>query len=478
MHIDEELFKKDSFKKNLKLYEETVKSGSQVFMDIDDMTDIIDYYNYDGRVDDAMRVADYALSMYPGAIGPLVFKARQAIQEGNMEEAGNFCESIYDKSDMDYFYLKVELLIAANKCDESEAMLEEALATIEPEEKENFYFDNGALYIDYGYPDLAEKWLNLTEDKENVDWMELMSRIHSLRNEANKAATLIEALIDKNPFVCRYWNMLAMIHLSNNNFDESLSCSEYSLAINPTNTDGLWCKAKSLMYKGEIDRAIEYYDRFMEIIPDNARAEADKGACLLQNRDFNGALKLLRLAKQHNIDDDLLLVQIYDDMAFAYSGLKEIEKAMCYLEKSESVSKNNDDIETNDILRLVMRAHIWLQNSQVENARRMFDKAISLSGEDPELIFRIIISTFELDFYEMSIDYFRRLEKIMPKDWDKGYSYMAVSLIRTSQFKEGVKYLKKACKLNCDEAESVLGDMFPSSISKEHYYEFVKDIDI
>ena len=74
MHIDEELFKKDRFKRNLKQYEEAMKEGRTVFMDIDDLTDIIDYYNYDGLVDDANNVADYALALYPGSIGPLVFK--------------------------------------------------------------------------------------------------------------------------------------------------------------------------------------------------------------------------------------------------------------------------------------------------------------------------------------------------------------------------------------------------------------------
>ena len=63
MHIDEELFKKDRFKRNLKQYEEAMKEGRTVFMDIDDLTDIIDYYNYDGLVDDANNVADYALAL-------------------------------------------------------------------------------------------------------------------------------------------------------------------------------------------------------------------------------------------------------------------------------------------------------------------------------------------------------------------------------------------------------------------------------
>ena len=58
MHINEELFQREDFKRNLNAYEEAMKTGKTVFMDIDDMTDIIDFYNYDGRIDDANAMAD------------------------------------------------------------------------------------------------------------------------------------------------------------------------------------------------------------------------------------------------------------------------------------------------------------------------------------------------------------------------------------------------------------------------------------
>ena len=100
-----------------------MKKGKKVFMDIDDMTDIIDYYNYDGRIEEATRMADYALELYPGAIGPHVFKARQAIAVGDIEEGKRQCEAIDDKNDIDYFYLRAELEIAQQNYDTSEKMI-------------------------------------------------------------------------------------------------------------------------------------------------------------------------------------------------------------------------------------------------------------------------------------------------------------------------------------------------------------------
>ena len=209
------------------MYEEAVRTGKTVFLDIDDMTDIIDYYNYDGRIDEANAMADYALLLYPGAIGPLVFKARQAIANDNIEEAKAQCEAIDEKSDIDYFYLKTELEIAQMHYEESEKMITEALATIdENEDKENFLLDIGALYVDYNATDLGEKWLDKMKDKENRERLELVSRILCNRGEYDEAVKIIETLIDKNPFIYRYWNTLGLIHMSRNDVDESRKCGE------------------------------------------------------------------------------------------------------------------------------------------------------------------------------------------------------------------------------------------------------------
>ena len=145
MHIDEELFQSKNFKRNLNLYEEAVKTGKKVFMDIDDMTDIIDYYNYDGRTEEANAMADYALELYPGAIGPHVFKARQALAMGDHCEASRQHQAIDDKSDIDYFYLSVELSIAASDITSAEMDLKAAYEKMPPEERDNFMLDIGAL---------------------------------------------------------------------------------------------------------------------------------------------------------------------------------------------------------------------------------------------------------------------------------------------------------------------------------------------
>lgn len=48
MQIDDEYFDSKEFKEVLNSYEESIESGDTPFMDVDDLVDIADYYNYKG----------------------------------------------------------------------------------------------------------------------------------------------------------------------------------------------------------------------------------------------------------------------------------------------------------------------------------------------------------------------------------------------------------------------------------------------
>jgi tetratricopeptide (TPR) repeat protein len=59
-------------------------------------------------------------------------------------------------------------------------------------------------------------------------------------------------------------------------------------------------------------------------------------------------------------------------------------------------------------------------------------------------------------------------------DWNEGYSYMALCCYDLKRYDEFLGFLKKACKLNPQEARLVLSHLFPEDMKPDEYYEYMK----
>ena len=94
MTEDQAYFESKGFRKILEQYEESVQEGHSIYMDADDLADIADYYQYNGRPEDANRAIDLALEYNPEAVGPLLYKAREALSLHDFDTAREYAEQI------------------------------------------------------------------------------------------------------------------------------------------------------------------------------------------------------------------------------------------------------------------------------------------------------------------------------------------------------------------------------------------------
>ena len=122
MSDDTEYFKSKEFQKILKQYEDSVKSGHPTYVDADDLADIADFYQYQGMPEDADKAVNLALQINPDAVGPLLYKARQALSMHDFEGADNFAERIRALDELEYLYLKGEILICKNQVNEADKL--------------------------------------------------------------------------------------------------------------------------------------------------------------------------------------------------------------------------------------------------------------------------------------------------------------------------------------------------------------------
>lgn len=267
-------------KEFLALLHQFEESGQDQYADFssNDLTDLAEYYHTVGNLEMALRIVDAAIDLYPGAVGPLVFRARTSlVKENNPKKAAFYADMIEDKTDLDYYYIQAEIMVAEGNSEEAHEYLLEKFEEVDEDEQQDYLLDVATLFADYELWDYADSWSRNYEDTDESDYLELQGRLMVVRQEYTQAEELFNKLIDRNPFSTIYWNLLASTQFYAKDFQKSLSSCDYALAIFPDDADALLTKANAMFRIGNLEDAIVNYLQYMRVcneeIPDDVDLE-------------------------------------------------------------------------------------------------------------------------------------------------------------------------------------------------------------
>jgi tetratricopeptide (TPR) repeat protein len=459
-------FDDEEFREMLEDYERTVKSGQPVFMDADDLADIADYYQEEGRYDDAQMAVDRALELQPDSVVALNYQIHNALDQGDFEAAEDYLDQIIDHELPEYIYCRAEIWIAQEEIEKADEYLRQEFKECPPEEFQDFVLDVVNLYTDYGYSEKAMEWMMHAKQENTEDFKELMGRTLFGLGKYDDSERIFNELIDSNPFQKRYWNALASTQFMKEDYSGSVTSSEYAIAIDPEDAEGILAKANGLYRLENYEEALEYYKRYSEKEPDDEFGPLHQGTCLINLGRYEEAVKQLLDAKDVAPEDSPYLVEIYQELGFAYSELKMPETAIYYIDQTEVLDCDHVDM-------LVVKGHILLGNGKIDEAEDMFRQAVKQSDDYPRTVMRIIVSLYDNHYIEAAYKMFVSFFKYVDNDWNEGYGYMALCCYELKRHDEFLKYLQEACRRNPQEARLVLAHLFPEGLKPEAYYEYM-----
>ena len=449
-------------------YEDAVSSGQPVLLDADELTDIAEYYHMTGNDEQGEQAISLALSLSPDAPVPLAFKIQQALEQDDIETAKQLLARMSDKDNPSYFYSYADILLMQGKLEETDNYFRESFKTIPPEDYQDYVLDIVDLLTSYGYGEKATEWLARARRDDSDDFKELMARALFATGKYVESARLFNELIDHNPFSKRYWISLSNSQYMNKDYSDSVSSSEYAIAIDPNDPEALLSKANALFQLHNNEGALQYFERYLEQYPNDEAILFNKSTCLLNTNQADKAIETLEYAAKVAPPDSPMLSDIMLELAFCYNDKGEHERAFDRLERSGL--EQSDQSHFN-----VVKGHLQLSSGLAEEAQASFKKAITLSKEPPHTFMRICVSFYDNHCVELAYKLFLKLFGMVEKDWTDGYAYMAqvcYDLMKASDF---LYYLKKACQLNPAEAQTVLSHLFPDDLAPENYYDYIKD---
>ena len=465
MTEDTEYFESEDFKEILRQYEESVKSGEHIYMDADDLADIADYYHYHNRNEEAEAAISLAMEYNPEAVGPMLYKAREALDAKDYETAENYADKIQSADSLEAIYLRAEILVLKKDIDEADKILSEYSKDVPTDEYADFVKGVVELYLDYHQFMKAFEWIARFKCSDSEGVKELMARTLFGLGKFKDSEKLFNELLDKNPYSADYWNALAGVQFMKADYNAALTSSEYAIAIAPNDSDGFMSKANTLYTMGNYDEALVYYQKYSEKAPDDEFGYLHQALCFINKAKFDEGLELLKKAVSVSAVDSIYLPEIYQEMAFVYNKLGYLDKALWCLDMT-------DNLDCDHINLRVMRGHLLLTNKKNTEARTEFEKALEQSDHASKTQLQIIISYQDNMYLDYAYRSFIEFFKTVDNSWNMGYSYMAQCCNDLKKDDEFLYYLKKACECNPFEAEAVLGDFFPEDMDPKDYYDY------
>ena len=467
MTEDQAYFESKGFRKILEQYEESVQEGHSIYMDADDLADIADYYQYNGKPEDANRAIDLALEYNPEAVGPLLYKAREALSLHDFDTAREYAEQILAVDQQEALYLQGEILINEGKVEEADDFFREQMREVMSDEQMDYVYDVANIFSDYNVYDKAFEWMTRSQGDDSDDFKELMARTLFGLGKYKDSERIFNELIDHDPYSIRYWNALASAQFMNEDYHGAITSSEYAIAIDPHDAESILSKANSLYSLGNYESALTYFERYSEVMPEDEFGFLHQGTCLINLGKYSEAQQVLEQA-EYLADDSPYLPEICQELAFAYSEMHKPESALYYIDKTQDMDCDHVNME-------IIRGHIHLANQNPKEAEEAFKEALRMSDNSPRTMLRIIVSLYDNRYIKTSYLLLKNFFRHVEKDWNEGYSYMALCCMDMKKTDEFLSYLKIATNRNPKEAKTVLGCYFPEDMAPQDYYDYMSD---
>ena len=391
MEKKENYFNSPEFQETLHRYESSLQEDHPEYFGSNELSDIAEYYYYSGKRKEAVDVLDYAIQLHPGAAMPLVFKGRIAlIDNKDIDTAQHYADMISDQLDLDCLYLQAEIMITRGNVEEADNFLNNAMHQIDEDDVPDYVLDIATIFIDYNQPDIAAKWLAMSDEDDLLDYREVKARIAFAKGDYEQSEQIFEQLLDEDPYSGKYWNSLAVTQLMSNRINDSITSSEYSIAIDPEDEEALLNKANGLFSLGNFTEAMDYYQRFLKLCPEEGAAYMFVGNCLLNMGRPEEAMpqynKALECFKKYNISTS----EVNQCRAFTLSQLGHIEQALECLAETD-----NDSFE--EVRKALEDAGIPMMSAEVtmipqnyvtltdETAIKNLQRTLDLLDEDDDV---------------------------------------------------------------------------------------------
>ena len=189
------------------------------------------------------------------------------------------------------------------------------------------------------------------------------------------------------------------------NYDKAIEYYQKTIELKPDNTEVYNNMGIAYNHKGSYDKAIEYYEKAIELNPDLSEAFNNMGNAYSDKGNYDKAIECYQKVIELNPDD----VDAYYNMGNAYFKKGNYNKAIeCY---KESIELNPDDVDAYSNMGFTYK-----NKGNYDKAIEYYQKAIELKPDKDEAYNNMGIAYHEKCNYDKAIECYKKAIELKPND--------------------------------------------------------------
>jgi tetratricopeptide (TPR) repeat protein len=178
------------------------------------------------------------------------------------------------------------------------------------------------------------------------------------------------AVTEKNALA---YNNLGGALLANGQIDEAIENFQKALQVNPNYTEAHYNLGDAFLRRGQIDEAIQQFQKALQIDPKHAKSHADLGIALYQLGRIEEAIEQYRAALEIDPDN----TKTHNDFGLALEQAGRMDEAIAQFQKALAIDPQNAEAHFN-------LGNIFVQTGQFEKAIAYYKRALEINPNDAE----------------------------------------------------------------------------------------------
>lgn len=355
---------------------QNLKTGrSHSFLDEEAFEKIIDYFDDEEDLQQALEAAELGIEQYPYSSMLLIKKADLLIATRQYHDALEVLghAELLDSNDINLYILKTDAYLALDQQEKAVELLENALDLFGGQERIELLFELADVYDDYEEFDKIFDCLKLIleQDPNNEEALYKICFWTDFTGRNEESIRLHQQIIDDYPYSELAWFNLAAAYQGLKLYEKSIDAYKYAVVI---------------------DEKFDYAYRNM-------------GDAYIRLRKFKDAIEVLEKVLELSRPEDV----IYEAIGHCYDRLKNYAQARFYYRKASHLNQEDSKL-------YYKIACTYMNEGQWAVAIKQLETAMQIHRLQPEYNLAMGECKMQLGDYKEAIQYFSNVVGQRPRN--------------------------------------------------------------